>query len=61
MEKYFIAGGLLVALVGIFILTYILNKKTKKPEGCDEEITECIGCKVTLCPKHPEKKDKKEN
>ena len=33
----------LVILIAIFIGTYLLNKNTPKPEGC-EEMSECVGC-----------------
>jgi hypothetical protein len=35
-------------LVAIYIGTYILNKKTPKPEGC-EELKECSGCANVAC------------
>ncbi|MDO5089580.1 MAG: hypothetical protein Q4D53_07330 [Leptotrichiaceae bacterium] len=47
-------------LVGIFILTYILNKKTPKPEGCENLISKagCAGCRQFSCGHHPDRKEK---
>lgn len=38
-------------LIAIYITTYLLNKKTPKPEGC-EEMSECSGCANIACSHH---------
>ncbi|MFQ6873982.1 MAG: hypothetical protein ACLT6Z_03910 [Coprobacillus cateniformis] len=35
-------------LIVVFIGTYLLNKNTPKPEGC-EELSECGGCNNIAC------------
>ena len=50
--NYLIAGGVLLALIALFIGTYLLNKKTPKPDGCKEHV-ECEGCKIVSCSHHP--------
>ena len=42
-------------LVAMFIITYILNKKTHKPKGCEDIIKNagCRGCKMISCGHHP--------
>jgi hypothetical protein len=51
-----IVGG----LVGLFIASYLLNKRIPRPEGCDEEITaQCKKCVISSCYLHPDhNKDK---
>ncbi len=46
-------------LIGVFIITYILNKKTPKPEGCEDIIKTagCAGCKQFSCGHHPDRKE----
>ena len=50
----------IVALVALFIGTYILNKRTPKPEGCEEIGDECEGCQMTSCSHYKQKEEKKE-
>ncbi len=46
----FICGLLIAAvLLGIFILSYVLNKRTPKPEDCEEIDESCINCSNPLC------------
>ncbi len=40
-------------LIGLFILSYILNKRTPEPEGCRKASEECIGCAITGCGRNP--------
>ena len=47
--EYIYAFIVLAVFSGIFILTYVLNKRTAKPEGCKELPSECEGCKVEYC------------
>ena len=42
-----------------FIGTYILNKRTPKPEGCEDIGSECEGCQITSCSHYKEKEEKK--
>ena len=46
-------------LIGIFILTYLMNKNTPKPEGCEDIIKAagCTGCKQFSCGHHPDGKE----
>lgn len=41
----------LAILIVVFIGTYILNKNTPQPEGC-EEMSECGGCNNIACSHH---------
>lgn len=58
--RIILAVVIIVVLVGIFIGTYILNKRTPKPEGCEEVGAECEGCQMTSCAHYKEKEEKKE-
>ena len=51
---------IIVVLVALFIGTYVLNKRTPKPEGCEEIGSECEGCQITSCSNYKEKVEKKE-
>ncbi len=48
MNPYiFIAIGLVIVLVAIFFLTYVLNKRTPVPKGCENiKISDenCMSC-----------------
>lgn len=46
-------------LVGMFIITYLLNKKTPKPKGCEFISPGCKGCKMISCGHHPSREEKK--
>lgn len=62
-ELRIILGVLIVAIcIGLFIFTYILNKRTPKPEGCEHIGEECEGCQMTSCSHHlsHNKKEEKE-
>ena len=58
--RIILAVVLIVVLVGLFIGTYILNKRTPKPEGCEEVGAECEGCQITSCSNYKAKEEKKE-
>ena len=58
--RIILAIVLIVVLVGLFIGTYILNKRTPKPEGCEEVGAECEGCQMTSCSHYKGKEEKKE-
>ena len=53
--KIIVALILFVILTGIFILTYVLNKKVPKPEGCEEIDESCLNCSNSLCKHNPQK------
>ena len=40
---------ILVVLISIFIIVFLLNRKTPKPKGCEKLDAECDACKVTTC------------
>ena len=46
-----LAIALVVALLIIFFVTYVLNKRTKVPEGCEKEVDDamCQGCHNVSC------------
>lgn len=58
--RIIIAAGIIVVCVVMFIGTYILNKKTPKPEGCEDVGSECEGCQITSCSHYKQKDEKKE-
>lgn len=45
--EIFIALLLFVVLVSVFILTYLGNKKTMKPDGVEH--IQCKGCRIIEC------------
>jgi hypothetical protein len=47
--------GLLIVCIFLFVGTYLLNKRTKKPDGCIDTSQYCEGCSLTECSHHPEK------
>ena len=49
--KYLFAGVILLALVGIYAFSFILNSRIPKPKNC--EIDECMNCKIN-CSKRSE-------
>lgn len=51
--------GIALILFIIFIISYLLNKKVPKPDGCDEVDEHCLDCSNPLC--RNKKIDKKEN
>lgn len=57
--RIILAVVILLVCVGLFIFTYILNKRTPKPEGCQDISAECEGCQITSC-SHYKEKNKKE-
>ncbi|WP_270458848.1 hypothetical protein [Faecalitalea cylindroides] len=47
-------------LVTIYIVLYLMNKKTPLPEGCENLKADCEGCKDYACmnnPAHNSRKD----
>lgn len=47
--RYFIAFLIFAALVGLYITTYVLNQRTKKPEGTEHLTSGCSGCQIVSC------------
>jgi len=46
----FIYALLYMAVLGsIFLLSYILNKRTPVPAGCEDLKANCEGCKIASC------------
>ena len=54
------AGVIMTLLIGAFIGSYLLNKNTPKPEGCENIDENCEGCQVTSCLNRKEKKEEEE-
>ena len=48
-------------LVAIYIGTYLWNKNTPKPEGCDEVLSGCSGCNDISCSHDAAHKKEEEN
>ena len=48
-------------LIVLFITCFLLNRKTPKPEGCEDLEAECETCPITTCLKNTSKKEEKEN
>lgn len=59
--KIIVAGLIIGVMVGLFILTYLLNVKTPKPEGAENP--NCNGCGDIFCSHNPahDKQEEKEN
>ena len=55
--EFIIALIVLIVCSGIFILSYVLNKRVPKPEGCDEIDESCLNCTNSLCKNKPKSED----
>ena len=55
--RIFISIGVVLVCIALFIGTYLLNKNTKKPDGC--EPLDCEGCTISECSHHPDKNKEK--
>lgn len=44
-------------LVAMFIVCFMINKKTPKPEGCEDLEAECETCPITTCLKNSSQKE----
>ncbi len=51
--KYLYAILFFGLLVAIYIILYLMNKKTPKPEGCEDLHADCDGCKDFGCTNNP--------
>ena len=58
--RIIIGVGILAICAGLFIFTYIINKRTPKPDGCEEIGSECEGCQMTSCSHYVKKDENKE-
>lgn len=58
--RVIIAVLLVAFLVGLFIFTFLLNKKTPKPEGCENIDENCEGCQMTSCSHYKKNNQEKE-
>lgn len=47
-------------MIGIFLLVFLLNKKTPVPEGCEDLEAECATCPVKTCLKNTNKEESEE-
>ncbi|XMB87348.1 hypothetical protein RJG79_05995 [Mycoplasmatota bacterium WC44] len=54
MEKILVTILVLASVIGLYIGSYILNKRTPVPEGI-EPIADCDACNTTSCTQHPSK------
>ena len=53
----FIAIGLIVLIAAIFIITFVINRRTPVPKGCEHlkiEESNCMACSNTECQIHQE-------
>lgn len=60
MSELVIAGMLLVGIIGVYFLTYILNKNTDAPEGI-EPVDKCSTCGTSGACSLSQKEDKRTN
>lgn len=44
-------------LIAMFITFFLLNRKTPRPEGCEDLDAECETCPITTCLKNSSKKE----
>ncbi|MBN2504622.1 MAG: hypothetical protein JXB20_04690 [Bacilli bacterium] len=42
---------LIVLVIGIYVITYVINEKTDVPEGCEDltDFSACHGCTNSSC------------
>jgi hypothetical protein len=45
--EYIIPIVIILVVVGLYVLSFVMNEKTEKPEGCED--ISCSGCKVDNC------------
>ena len=61
MSKTLITILLLGGFISLFILSWVLNHRTKIPESCRINKKECVGCSFKGCPSfvasEPEKEE----
>ena len=49
---------LFVVLSSLVVVGYVMNKNTPIPEGCENYVENCEGCKIVGCTHHPSKGEK---
>ncbi len=49
MNKWLWAIFLVGGLIAMFLLSYLANSRTKKPEGCEDLKPDCSSCPSTSC------------
>ena len=55
-----VAIAIIIVLIVLFFISYVLNKKTPVPKGCEHILKEnehCLGCTNKSCQYYKEKKD----
>jgi hypothetical protein len=57
VARIFVAIGVMAILIALYIGSYVLNKRTIKPEGCKDFASSCSGCAVTSCSHNPLKEE----
>ena len=60
LTSILVALLVITGLVLAFVFSYLLNKKTPKPEGCENLEENCEGCQITSCSHRIEKKEEEE-
>lgn len=56
-EQFFATVLIIGILIAMFITFFLLNKKTPRPEGCEDLDAECETCPITTCLKNSSKKE----
>ena len=51
--KILLSIGIVILCVFLFIGTFLLNKRTPKPDGCEDVSQECESCSMVGCSHHP--------
>lgn len=51
--RIIIAIAIMAALIALFFISYLLNKKTPEPEGCRDLKKNCVGCGILSCGSNP--------
>lgn len=60
LTSILVATLVITGLVLAFVFSFLLNKKTPKPEGCENLEENCEGCQVTSCSHRIENKEEEE-
>lgn len=58
--KIIYAIGIVIVLIGIYVLGLTLNKNTPVPEGCENLKPECDSCGIQTCIVRNQNKNKGE-
>ena len=59
MEKEQIIATIVIigTLIVLFVVCFLLNKKTPKPDGCEDLEAECETCPITTCLNNSSKRE----